>query len=101
MAAHSDTHYLLISGGGKLVDAIRDFDRASPIDAEVAHWICIDLMDVAARMLGALLPEIAVIDDFQQIESCAMRPGRQFFVRVNSSGRSNRSSPVCDWRQIG
>ena len=70
-----DTHYLLIAGGGKLVDVVREIDRASPIDAEVAHWICIDLMDITARMLGALLPEIAVIDDFQQIESCVMRPG--------------------------
>ena len=75
MAAHPDTHYLLIVGGGKLVDAIREIDRASPIDAAVAHWICIDLMDVTARMLGALLPEISVIDHFQQIESCVMRPG--------------------------
>jgi 5-(aminomethyl)-3-furanmethanol phosphate kinase len=75
MAAHPDTHYVLIAGGGKLVEAIRDFDCVSPLNAETAHWICVDLMGVTARLLGATLPELHVVERFQDVESGFTRPG--------------------------
>jgi hypothetical protein len=79
MAAHLDTHFLLIVGGGKLADAVREVDETAQLDSAAAHWICVDLMDVTAQLLGAMLPEIAVVDRLQQIESCFVQPGATIF----------------------
>jgi aspartokinase-like uncharacterized kinase len=79
MATQPDTHYLLIAGGGKLVDSVRDIDRASEITSEVAHWICVDLMDITARLLGAILPEVTVVERFQQVEERVDDPGVTIF----------------------
>jgi 5-(aminomethyl)-3-furanmethanol phosphate kinase len=79
MATQQDTHYLLIAGGGKLVDAVRDIDRASQIDSAVAHWICVELMDITARLLGAMLPDVTVVERFQQVEERVDHPGVTIF----------------------
>jgi 5-(aminomethyl)-3-furanmethanol phosphate kinase len=101
MAVHPDTHYVLIAGGGKLVEAIREIDRVSPLDSESAHWICIDLMSVAARVVGATLPELAVVESFHDVEHRLTRPGAtillpcEFMRQIEPKCGGTRL--VCDW----
>jgi aspartokinase-like uncharacterized kinase len=75
LAAHPDTHYVLIVGGGPLVDAIREIDRASPLGDANSHWICIELMSVTTRILAALLPELTVIHQISQLAERTTCPG--------------------------
>lgn len=101
MAALPDTHYVLVAGGGKLVEAVREIDRVSMLDPETAHWICVDLMGVTARLLGAMLPENAVVERFQDIEKSLSRPGATIvspgeFMRQIEPGCPGRHL-ACDW----
>jgi 5-(aminomethyl)-3-furanmethanol phosphate kinase len=79
MAEHSETHFVIIAGGGNLVEAVREIDRDSAIEVVAAHWICVDLMDVNCRLLSAMLPEIAVVDRFEQLKTCIEHPGATIF----------------------
>jgi aspartokinase-like uncharacterized kinase len=100
-AAHPDTHYILVVGGGKLVDAIRDIDARTPLGDERAHWICVALMDVTANLVGALLPELAVVDTFAALEHRLREPGitlfqpSDFLKQVEPTCSGTRLA--CDW----
>ncbi len=47
---------LLISGGGKLVEAIRNQYANQPLDDQTSHWRCIDIMTETAKSLAEILP---------------------------------------------
>jgi aspartokinase-like uncharacterized kinase len=46
---------IVIAGGGRIVDAIRQFDHVHRIETSVAHWLAIDAMSVTARIASYLL----------------------------------------------
>jgi len=48
---------VLIAGGGKLADVIREADAVWALGDEAAHWLCVDVMGVSARLLATLLPD--------------------------------------------
>lgn len=75
MTAHSDTHYVLVVGGGALVDVVRRLDEWHHLDAEAAHWICVELMDVTARVVATMLPQVPAEDDYQSLLLRCREPG--------------------------
>jgi aspartokinase-like uncharacterized kinase len=48
---------VLIVGGGALVDGVREFYHGNWMDERTAHWICVDLMSITARLIASQLPE--------------------------------------------
>ena len=46
-----------IVGGGQLVDNVRQWDAKFSLEPEPLHWLCVDLMDINARLLSAWFPE--------------------------------------------
>lgn len=46
-----------IVGGGELVDTVRDWDAKFCLEPEPLHWLCVDLMDINARLLSAWFPK--------------------------------------------
>ncbi len=48
---------VVIAGGGKLADVIREADAVWGLGDEAAHWLCVDVMGVSARLLAMLLPD--------------------------------------------
>ncbi len=48
---------LLVVGGGRLADVLRDADRLHRLGETASHWLCIRAMTIHAEMLAALLPE--------------------------------------------
>ena len=75
MDAHRDTHFVVLAGGGQWVDAIRELDARSPLGDERAHWICVDIMDVTAGLVGAMLPELGAVVSFAELEYRVREPG--------------------------
>jgi aspartokinase-like uncharacterized kinase len=67
LAAQPAGRRVLIAGGGAVVDALRELDRAHPLDEAAAHWMSVDLMSVTARVLGALVPEFPLVVDWKNL----------------------------------
>jgi len=57
LAEQSPAVNVLIAGGGKLADAVREADAVWKLGEEASHWLCIEAMGVSARVLAAVLPE--------------------------------------------
>ncbi len=46
---------LVIAGGGELVEAVRRIDGVHSLNAALAHWMCVDLMGISAKMVSEIL----------------------------------------------
>jgi aspartokinase-like uncharacterized kinase len=63
---------LLIVGGGKIIDAVRELDSIHPLDQVYLHWLCVDLLAATFHISSQLLPEFEPIHDAQQLQAlCA------------------------------
>jgi aspartokinase-like uncharacterized kinase len=43
---------LIVTGGGRLVDAIRELDTIRPGDVRQTHWLCVELLDVTVSLMS-------------------------------------------------
>jgi 5-(aminomethyl)-3-furanmethanol phosphate kinase len=57
LSAQAPMPSVMIVGGGRLADAIRDVFAMHCLDEEAAHWLCIRLLGVSAELVAKLLPE--------------------------------------------
>ena len=57
---------VLIAGGGEFADVIRRADAAHGLGDEAAHWLCVDVLSVSARLLGALVM-VSVVTRLEEI----------------------------------
>ena len=48
----STVETLVVVGGGRLIDAIRELDQLRPGDPEAVHWTCVELLNATGRMLA-------------------------------------------------
>lgn len=46
---------LLVPGGGRVADAVRDLDGAHRLGEEISHWLALRVMTLNAHFLAALL----------------------------------------------
>jgi aspartokinase-like uncharacterized kinase len=60
--ANASTHTILVPGGGRLANVVRDLDRSQGLGDEVAHRMALHAMTTNAELLAALLPGSCVID---------------------------------------
>lgn len=74
---------LLIMGGGRLVDLVRDLDRLHTLGDERSHQLALRVLDVTAHALAALMPDVVVITSPDQAEA------------VRASGRWPVLAPRC------
>ena len=58
---------LLLVGGGRLVDALRGYDRIHALPTEAAHWMAIDLLDVTSDILGTRLVGISRVSHLEEL----------------------------------
>lgn len=67
LAEQPPAAHVLIAGGGKLADAIREADTVWGLGDETAHWLCIDTLAVSARLLAAILKECRLESSWQRL----------------------------------
>lgn len=78
LAAQPLADNLLLVGGGEIVEAVRELDRAHQFPASFTHWLCIELMTATFQIARQLLPEFRPVTDpqqFHQLFSQAFRKG--------------------------
>lgn len=75
----SSAHFVLITGGGPLVEALRYIDGAHPLTDEFAHWTAIHLMDVNARLLQDWWPELPCAMSMEALLARLSEPGCTLF----------------------
>jgi 5-(aminomethyl)-3-furanmethanol phosphate kinase len=62
LASQGVTANVLLIGGGRLVDVLRDYDVLHSLNDGQAHWLAIRAMQLQARMIASLLPEATWFD---------------------------------------
>lgn len=60
---------LIISGGGRTADLVRDWDRIHNLGEERAHWLAIQSLTLNERLLNQLLPESEWVDSHAAAEA--------------------------------
>lgn len=79
LATQRPAHNVLIAGGGPLVEQVRAWHAAEPIEDAAAHWMCVDLLTVTAHMLHAWMPEIPLVEDDCLLCQRVGEPGATIF----------------------
>jgi len=79
LASQPPATNVLIAGGGALADEVRRWDRQYRIGDECSHWLCIELLDITARMLHNLLPRAEFCSTTERLAD-AIASGSQALV---------------------
>lgn len=61
----------VVVGGGRLADAVREYDRLHALGDETAHWLAVQAMQLQARMVAALLPEANWVESVERLITAA------------------------------
>jgi aspartokinase-like uncharacterized kinase len=59
---------IVIVGGGKIVDALRELDRAGSLGEEAAHWLAIEGMSLTAALAVELLAGATLVRNLGDLE---------------------------------
>jgi len=67
LAGQTPAVNVLIAGGGRWADVVRDADRMWGLGDETAHWLAIDVLAVSSRLLAAILPDARLEQDWERL----------------------------------
>jgi 5-(aminomethyl)-3-furanmethanol phosphate kinase len=59
---------VVIVGGGKLVDALRDLDQANSLGDEAAHWLSVRAMGYTAANVASILPNVELVSRMDELD---------------------------------
>jgi aspartokinase-like uncharacterized kinase len=94
IASEVPARTVLIVGGGKLADCVREYDRRFALGEEASHWLCIRALSLHAEMAAQLLPRTRLpahlvrnFDALSQVEvgSLAVFDPEPFLREIESS----------------
>lgn len=54
---------LLVPGGGRLTETLRQLDTVHGLGEETCHWLALQAMSINAGVLGRLLPDAQLVTD--------------------------------------
>jgi aspartokinase-like uncharacterized kinase len=81
---------IVVPGGGPFADAVRAFDRSSPLSPAAAHWMALLAMDQYGHVLVDRIPGAVLVDEPGALLDC-ISAGR---VAVLAPSRWLRSADV-------
>jgi aspartokinase-like uncharacterized kinase len=73
LANPPQTHVLLVPGGGRVADVVREWQRLHGGTDEAAHWQALRAMELSAHLLAGLLPNGQVVTTRDEAETCQQR----------------------------
>ena len=94
---------VIVVGGGKLAEVIREMDALHQIGDQTGHWLCVTLMSVSAQLLSQIVPRVRLIDSYETLVHSieADEPQRIVFVteRFLREHEQTLPGPKCshDW----
>lgn len=74
LAGQTPMANLMLVGGGRLADAIREAFALYPLSEEAAHWLCIRLLGVTAELAAHLLPEATLLKHLDELHTATESP---------------------------
>ena len=63
---------VLIVGGGKLADELRNVSQRHKVGDEIMHWLCIESMCINAKWVAELLPECCWCNTLEQAKQASV-----------------------------
>jgi aspartokinase-like uncharacterized kinase len=89
---------IVITGGGRLAEAVREFDRAHGMDPSASHSLAIDAIALTTRMVASLVPASRIIDSLASLQNGNGDQGLDFldvrhFLRREEPSQSGRRLP--------
>lgn len=69
LASQPAMQNVMIVGGGRLADGIRDAFASHKLSEEAAHWLCIRILGVTAELVARILPDSLHIEHFEQLQA--------------------------------
>ena len=92
LAMQPPAMHVLLCGGGAMADVIRRADKDFALGDEAAHWLCIDVLAVTARLLGQLLPQARLVTTYSELGEfvAAGQSGAVVFDRASSFATASR-----------
>lgn len=63
LASRRGDRLVLVVGGGKFADALRDLDSRQALGEEASHALALRVLDLTAHVLAAIVPGLRAIDD--------------------------------------
>jgi aspartokinase-like uncharacterized kinase len=67
LAQQTPADNAVVVGGGKIVDALRELDRAGSLGEEAAHWLAIEGMGLTAALAVELLPNTTLVRSLDEL----------------------------------
>ena len=89
-ACGCDHRILIVPGGGRFADTVREFDRAMGLSPDAAHWMAILAMDQYAHVLAERIPGATLIEEPGALSQALTSGG----VAVLAPSRWMRSADV-------
>ena len=62
LESHRDEQILLMVGGGKVIDAIREIDARASLPVDQVHWRCVQLLDATFDIVRWTMPDLKTLD---------------------------------------
>jgi len=70
---------VIVVGGGRLADAIRDYDKFHALGETASHWLCLRAMSINAELVAALLPEALLVHSLAELHQIPTATGPVIF----------------------
>jgi aspartokinase-like uncharacterized kinase len=87
-------HTLLVAGGGRAADMVRDLDREYGLGEEAAHWLALRALSLTAHFLQALLPDAHLISELSW-PLPFLEAGRPLVLNPYEFIRADEGRPGC------
>lgn len=90
----STRRIVIVPGGGRAADLIRDLDRHHQLGEEAAHWLALRAMSFNAHVLATLLPGAVVMEKVKE-DAIAWPRDRLTILDAYSFAKSDEGQPGC------